>query len=151
MELGTRHAHILVYIPTPTKKRISSIDADLTSSRLSFGSCGTSWSYCQRKLESEYQRARERDPWADIEITPANAAHGIYTVKDVRQADVAWSRFEFVTPPKFKKFKNENLSAIRNRDRQRRAVLARAQAQSDSTYRRFGFSIRVCFQEGSAF
>ena len=80
------------------------------------------------QTESEYQRARERDPWADIEITPANAAHGIYTVKDVRRADVAWSRFEFVTPPKRKKFKNENLSAIRNRDRQRRAILAHTSA-----------------------
>ena len=30
---------------------------------------------------------------------------------------------EFVTPPKYEKFKNKNLSVIRNRDKQRRAVL----------------------------
>jgi hypothetical protein len=42
----------------------------------------------------------------------------VYTVKDVREADVSWSRFEFVTPSKFDKFTNENLSVIRNRDKQ---------------------------------
>ena len=78
------------------------------------------------QTESEYRRARERDPWVDITITPANIARHVYTVKDIRQADVPWSRFEFVTPPKCKKFKNENLSVIRNRDRQRRAILAHA-------------------------
>ena len=80
------------------------------------------------QTESEYRWARERDPWADIKITPANAARHVYTVKDVRQADVSWSRFEFVTPPKFEKFKNENRSVIRNRDRQKRVALGMAQA-----------------------
>jgi hypothetical protein len=53
----------------------------------------------------------------------ANTARTIYTVKDVRQAEVSWSRFEFVTPPKWAKFTNKNLSVIRNRDQQRRAAL----------------------------
>ena len=80
------------------------------------------------QTESEYRRARARDLWADIEITPANTARHVYTVKDLRQADVPWSRFEFVTPPRFETFKNENLSVIHNRDRQKRVVLGMAQA-----------------------
>jgi hypothetical protein len=53
----------------------------------------------------------------------ANDTRTIYFAKDVRERDVPWSRFEFVTPPKFDQFQNENLSVIRNTDRQRRAVL----------------------------
>jgi len=67
-------------------------------------------------------------PWEDITFGRANIARTIYTVKDVRQAEVAWSRLEFVTPPQFETFKNDNLSVRRNRDRQRRAVLGLAKA-----------------------
>jgi hypothetical protein len=71
----------------------------------------------------------EAVPWEpDAEHEPllsfgtANTARGIYTVKKVRETEVAWSKFEFVTPPKFKKFANENLKAISSRDRQKRLL-----------------------------
>jgi len=51
----------------------------------------------------------------------------IYTVKDVCQAEVSRSRFEFVTPPKFNKVKSNNRNVISNRDRQRRTVLKQEQ------------------------
>jgi hypothetical protein len=127
VRLGTRHAHVLAYIPSPTKKRIP----QSMLSNLFLGEFRFLWKkldLLSAHTESEFRRARGRDPWADITITPANTARHVYTVKDVRQANVSWSRFEFVTPPKRKKFKNENLSVIRNRDRQQRAVLADAQA-----------------------
>jgi hypothetical protein len=118
MKLGTRHAHILAYIPTPTKKRIpQSMLSSLFPGEFRF--LWNKFELSSAQTESEYRWARARDPWADIEITPANTARSVYTVKDVRLADVSWSRFEFVTPPKFKKFDNENLSAIRNRARQK--------------------------------
>jgi hypothetical protein len=127
VRLGTRHAHILAYIPTPTKQRIpQSMLSNFFPFEFRF-----QWNKLElssAQTESEYRWARARDPWADIKITPANTARDVYTVKDVRQADVSRSRFEFVTPPKFETFKNENLSVIRNRDRQKRAVLAHAQA-----------------------
>jgi hypothetical protein len=123
--LGTRHAHILAYIPCPSKKRTpKSMLSNLFPGEFRF-----LWKKLDRMsalTESEFQRARERDPWADIKIASANTARCVYTAKDVRQADVPWSHFEFVTPPKSKKFNNENRSAIRKRDRQRRAILVHA-------------------------
>jgi hypothetical protein len=69
-------------------------------------------------------------PWErDTEHEPllcfgrANVARRIYAVKDVREKDVLWSRFELVTPPKSKNFTNANLELIRNRDRQKRLAL----------------------------
>ena len=126
-KLGTHHAHLLAYIPTPTKKRIpQSMLSNLFPFEFRF-----LWKKLElstARTESEYRWARARNPWADITITPANAARLVYTVKDVRQAEVSWSRFEFVTPPKFERFKNENLSVIRNRDRQKRTILSLPQA-----------------------
>ena len=124
-KLGTRHAHILAYIPTPTKKGVpQSMLSNLFPSEFRF--LWKKLDLLSAPTESGYRRAREQDHWSDIKITPANVARHVYTIKDLRQADVPWSRFEFVTPPKFGKFKNENLSVARNRDRQKRAVLARA-------------------------
>ena len=48
----------------------------------------------------------------------ANEAREIYTVKWVQSPEAHGARFEFVTPPKAKKFQNENLSVNKNRDRQ---------------------------------
>jgi hypothetical protein len=118
VKLGTRHAHILAYIPTPTKKRIpQSMLSNFFPFEFRF--LWNKLELSSARTESEYRRARTLDPWADIKISPANVARDIYTVKDLRQADVPWSRLEFVTPPKHKKFKNENLSAISNRNRQK--------------------------------
>jgi hypothetical protein len=125
VRLGTRHAHILAYIPCPSKKRIpKSMLSNLFPGEFRF--LWKKLDLLSAHTESEFRRARGRDPWLDITITSANIARHVYTVKGIRQADVPWSRFEFVTPPKSKKFENENLSVIRNRDRQRRAILAHA-------------------------
>jgi hypothetical protein len=125
--LGTRHAHVLAYIPCPTKKRIpQSMLSNLFPGEFRF--LWKKLDLLVAHTESEFRQAQGRDPWVNITIAPANLARHVYTVKDVRQAEVPWSHFEFVTPPKRKTFKNENLSAIRNRDRQKRVVLGMAQA-----------------------
>ena len=111
---GSRHVHILAYVPPPTKKRFShSMMISLFPWKFRFF-----WNKFTPAFKwIEY-------PWEQIHVCPANTARTIYTVKDVRQVEVPWSRFEFVTPPKSAKFKNENLSVIRNRDQQRRAALS---------------------------
>jgi hypothetical protein len=117
---GTRHAHILAYVPPPTKKgrRVSH------SMRISL--FPWEFAFLWTKFMPFFKRVRIERPWEKIKFAPANTARHIYTVKDVRQAEVSWSRFEFVTPPKWANFENENLSVIRNRDRQRRAALGLA-------------------------
>jgi hypothetical protein len=121
---GTRHAHILAYVPPPTKKRYSH---SMMISRFTW-----EFRFLWNKLTllsaaalsaAAFKRVRIEYPWEQIHFRAANTARTIYTVKDVRQAEVPWSRFEFVTPPKRAQFNNENLSVIRNRDRQRRAAL----------------------------
>ena len=114
---GTRHAHILAYVPPPTKKgrRVSH------SMRISL--FPWEFAFLWTKFMPFFKRVRIERPWEKIKFAPANTARHIYTVKDVRQAEVPWSRFEFVTPPKWANFENENLSVIRNRDQQRRAAL----------------------------
>jgi hypothetical protein len=84
------------------------------------------WNKMRMLSATDYGQAWTPNPWEDITFGRANTARTIYTVKDVRQAEVPWSRFEFVTPPKFDKFRNENLSMIYNRNRQRRAALGLA-------------------------
>ena len=74
---------------------------------------------------SNFEEAWTPYPWEDITFGRANTARKIYTVKDIRQAEVSWSRFEFVTPPKFDKFKMKT-EHNHNRDRQRRAALGLA-------------------------
>ena len=116
---GDRHAHILVYIPLPSKRRISqSMMIGLFPWEFRF-----LWNKIRLLSAPDFERDLVHDAWMDITFGPANAARTIYTVKDVREPEVAWSRLEFVTPPKFETFKNENLSVIRNRDRQRRVAL----------------------------
>jgi hypothetical protein len=111
--LGTRHAHILAYVPKPINKRIPQ---SMLSSLFAF-----EFRFLWNKFSSTPNKTYE--DWIRIKSAPANTARTIYTVKELRQADISWSRFAFVTPPKFEKFRNENLSVIRNRDRQRSAVL----------------------------
>jgi hypothetical protein len=130
---GTRHAHILAYVPPSMKKRISH-SMLISLFPLEF-----------RFLWNKYAPRHSFSPWFEerdfpyeiedeaakhkktakpvLRFGPANIARSIYAVKGVRQHEVPWSRFEFVTPPKFEQFKNENLSVIQHRDRQRRAVL----------------------------
>jgi hypothetical protein len=116
---GDRHAHILAYIPRPSKRRISqSMMIGLFPGEFRF-----LWNKIRMLSAPDFGQAWKPHPWEDLTSGRANTARTIYTVKDVRQGEVSWSRFEFVTPPKSDKFTNENLSMIRNRDRQRRVVL----------------------------
>jgi hypothetical protein len=119
---GSRHAHILVRIPTPLKN-------------------------CSRptllsRFPSEFQLLWDKlnpasvsstAPWPDptgksvpIEFCRAEVARTIYTVKRVQSVEEAWSRFEIVRPSHGTKFLNKNLSVIQNRDRQKRAALCLA-------------------------
>jgi hypothetical protein len=112
---GMRHAHILAYVPPPTKRRLSH--------SMSISLFTWEFRFLWVKHMPFLKRVQMERPWEKIEFGRANTARAIYTVKDVRQAEVSWSRFEFVTPPKWPQFDNENLSVIRNRDQQRRAAL----------------------------
>jgi hypothetical protein len=58
-----------------------------------------------------------------LRIGRANYARSVYAAKDVRKADVPWSRFEFVTQARPRIFNNENLKVIKHRDRQKRLAL----------------------------
>ena len=119
---GDRHAHILAHIPRPSKRRISqSMMIGLFPWEFRF-----LWNKIRMLSAPDFEQAWKPKPWEDITFGRANMARMVYAVKDVRQAEVSWSRFEFVTPPKFDKFINENLRVIHNRDRQRRAVLGLA-------------------------
>jgi hypothetical protein len=120
---GDRHAHVLAYIPPPSKRRISkSMMISLFPWEFRF-----LWNKIRLLSAPDFEQAWRQYPWEDITFGRANTVRKIYTVKDVRQTEVSWSRFEFVTPPKFKTVKNQNRSVVSNRDRQRRAVLKREQ------------------------
>jgi hypothetical protein len=127
---GTRHAHVLAYIPIPTKKRIS----HQMLSNLFPWEFRVLWVRFRQQLIPPSQGSKKNSSdrtadWLDqlleIEVSRANDRRTIYAVKDVRQNEIPWSRFEFVTAPKSYKFLNENLSVIHNRSRQRRNYLKR--------------------------
>ena len=107
------------YVPPPTKKCISH-SMMISLFPWEFESL---WNKLTSLSAPAFKRVQIERPWEKIKFGAANTARTIYTVKDVRQAEVSWSRFEFVTPPKSETFTNENLSVIRNRDQQRRAAL----------------------------
>lgn len=129
-DCGTRHAHILVRIPTPLKKctrpmllsffpfEFTFLWHTLNSTDLEMRVWSPPWPKTKRKSQP-------------IEFCRAGVRRITYTVKDV-QSDTtkrvqsvreAGSRFEIVQPQRWHKFTNENLSVIRNRDRQKRADL----------------------------
>ncbi len=130
---GERHAHMLAYLPKLRKRCVSHAmlmssfprefgfllhklepkELDHSSSAKVVGNRsnqnGMEWWLPSGKPELDFKC-----------FTPRRAT---YTVKHIRLKDVPWSRLEFVTPPRFKKFDNENLSVIRNRNRQKRQLL----------------------------
>jgi hypothetical protein len=122
---GSRHVHLLVRVPGGQKKRLPRA--------ILVGMFPFEFRFLWHKFSpvpTLWVVKRKMFPWeVQVEYEPlilfgrANAARKIYTVKQVRRTDVRWSRFEFVTPPKFGTFQNENLRAIKNRDRQKRLAL----------------------------
>jgi hypothetical protein len=115
---GSRHAHVLVRVPRTNKKQISQsrLIATFPSEFLSL------WLKLARGGEG-YGKLQYLGRKPLLSFGRANIARQIYTVKQVREADVPWSRFEFVTPPKFATLNNENLRVIKNRNRQKRLAL----------------------------
>jgi hypothetical protein len=118
---GTRHAHVLAYVPAPTKIHISrEMLVNLFPAEFRFR-----WERLKRE-DGGGARLADDAPWfGKLEFGRANIARCIYAAKDVRQQDVPWSRFELVTMPKRSSFTNRNLSVIRNGNRQRRNYLKR--------------------------
>ena len=116
---GTRHAHILAHVPKSTKRSISR-RMSLAMFQLEFRFL---WNRVGRKIGAK-QLLDFVQLYDRIRISPANTARVIYACKDIRQHDVAWSRFEFVTPPKFKRFNNENLKRQRDLNYQARRYVS---------------------------
>jgi hypothetical protein len=119
LKTGTRHAHVLAYIPSPTKN-CSSHSMLMERFPSDFRAL---WKKLGLLLASDLKDTSVEHSFDDIVFGPANTVRAIYTVKDVRQEEVPWSRFEFVTPPKFRTFKNKNRNMIIYRNRQQRAFL----------------------------
>jgi hypothetical protein len=113
--LGTRHAHILVHIPQPRKKWT---DRSMVV-RLFCWEFRALWHRVTPPAERQESILSPKGRQKPLTFGRINAARTIYTVKSVQGVEIPWSRFEFVTPPKVRKFENENLSVIRDRDRQK--------------------------------
>ncbi len=114
---GTRHAHFLIRVPQPKKKCSQLMLQSFLPLEFRF-----LWNTLSNRDAGFLPfTSKEAD---NLRFEKANTARAIYTVKNAQKGEVDWSRFEFVTPPRHEKFKNENLSVIRNRDRQRRAALS---------------------------
>lgn len=129
---GTRHAHLLAYVPKPKRRNISyDMAIDLFTqefrflwnqfrpcSRMPFERPG-----CAGDAISNTLLNRSIDEMMGLRFQRATDTNTIYAVKDVRLNEAPWSRIEFIRPPKSKPFANKNLSVIRNRDKQRRIHL----------------------------
>jgi hypothetical protein len=115
--LGNRHAHILVYVPACKTASCRPMVTALFPFEFRF-----LWHVLDKRKQPVFS---DTGKLIDDGITfgTATIAREIYTVKDVQRNESEFSRFEFVTPPKHRKFKNENLSVIQNRNRQRRKSL----------------------------
>lgn len=127
-ELGTRHAHILAYIPQPTSKKISqemviSLFPSEFCSRWVQLKHSASWDISRSFYIGSNAETLDAAFPTGIQFGEANRVRIAYTVKDVGPNDLPWSRFELVTAPKSKKFSNGNSSVIHNRNRQRRRHL----------------------------
>jgi hypothetical protein len=111
--LGNRHAHILVHVPQPRKKWTSRsmLLVNLFCSEFRF-----LWHRVTPPAERQEAVLNPIGREKALTFARADAARTGYTVKSVQGVEIPWSRFEFVTPPKAKRFENENLSVIRNKN-----------------------------------
>jgi hypothetical protein len=121
---GTRHAHILVRIPTPMKKCTRPMLLSAFPFEFQFLWHTLNPSADPVPWSPSWPKAKEKSP--SIEFCKADVARTIYTIKRVQSVEEAWSRFEIIQPSRGTKFTNENLSVIQNRDRQKRAELCLA-------------------------
>jgi hypothetical protein len=139
---GTRHAHILVRVPTPTRRRISH---SLAVMRFKWefwclwlklnGNVGVQHSpYSMRSAHlSKFKDGEDQEilkfdrnslPVKIDRIGPtSDTVNKYYAVKRVNSEDVSWSDVQFVTLPMTKTFENANTKKIHNRSR--KALLKR--------------------------
>ena len=117
---GDRHAHILAYVPPSMKRR--------TSHEMMIGLFPGQFRYFWATLKRRESKTAMDDidgsKWFDLLSEPqfgsVTDTQKVYVLKNHRLAIVPWSRFDFVTPPKSKRFTNETLSVINNRNMQKR-------------------------------
>ena len=113
---GDLHAHMLVRLPTALKKGVRSMLIGAFPFQFRFlwdGLNSGAWSTALAAL-------CPGDAPKPIHFEPANLARKVYTVSWVHAPA---PRFEIIPPPKWHKFENENLKVIRNRDKQKRALV----------------------------
>ena len=115
IESGTRHAHILAFIPVPMKTA--------TSQDLLVMTYPGEFRFLWQSFASVEDTTNKFDKQKQIHFIPATKATAIYTVKSVQFSNSPYSRFEFVTPPKFDKFSNENRLQISRADKMARRQL----------------------------
>jgi hypothetical protein len=131
-KLGTRHAHLLVYVPKP-KRRTKSHEMTVTFLPQEFRFL---WNRFRPNTRTQFEprksagddisdavSSRISDEMLAVKFKRATEIQAIYTIKSVRLNEVPWSRLEFVTPPKTNVFSNKNLNVIKNRDKQRHKQL----------------------------
>jgi hypothetical protein len=140
--IGTRHAHILVRVPIPTKRQISH---PLAIMRFKWefwrlwlqlnGNVGVRHSpYSMQSAHlSKFKDGEDQEVLKfggkslPVKIDRAGPTSGTvnkyYAVKRVNSEDVPWSDVQFVTPPKTKTFENVNTKKIHSRSR--KALLKR--------------------------
>ena len=133
---GTRHAHILVCVPKPTRRQISH---SLAIMRFKWefwclwlklnGNVGVQHSpysmqsaHLSKFRDGDDQEILKFDgkrlPVKIDRIGPTSGTvNKYYAVKRVNSEDVPWSNVQFVTPPKTKTFENVNTKKIHNRSR----------------------------------
>jgi hypothetical protein len=126
-DCGSRHAHILVRIPKPLKgccTRAELIDRfPREFEQLWHALSGSTNSFLKLSLPNPAKTSGKAVP---LEFCNGEVARIIYTVKKVQIEEEDWSRFVFVHQSHGTQFKNQNLSVVQNRDRQKRAALKRA-------------------------
>jgi len=129
---GTRHAHILVFVPKPMKRcKSHSMLLTLFPQEFRFLWARLGGLASRQVCHSSRTFAGKPNDKSGLPLDEtalhferrAITIQAIYCIKRVRLRDVPWSHFEFVTPPRSKTFKNENLSVIHNGNRQRRQLL----------------------------
>ena len=145
---GTRHAHILVHVPTPTKGQKSHSVA-IMRFKWEFwclwlklnGNAGVQHSpYSARSAHlSKFKDGEDQEvlkfdgkrlPVKIDRIGPtSDTVKKYYAVKRVQSDDVSWSDVQFVTPPKTKTFENENTKKIHNRSRKAHLKRSRYERQ----------------------
>jgi len=145
---GTRHAHILVHVPKPTKHHAShslaimrfkwefwclwlKLNDNIGVQHSPYSMKSAHLSKFKDGEDQEVLKSDERSLPVKIDRVGStrDGVKKYYAVKRVRSEDVSWSDVQFVTPPKTKIFENVNTKKIHNRNRKARLRLNRYEHQ----------------------